>query len=127
MTYIIADSLIRIKNGYLSQRETVDLKFSKINLEILNILKREGYLKDFKISVPDRTILVTLLYVDGQPSMQNVEIVSKPGRRIYGKTKHLPTVMGNLGLSVVSTSKGLFTSTQARKEKVGGEVLFKIW
>lgn len=129
MSTIIIDSVIRLKNGYMSGREKLVLQFSRLNEETLAILKKEGYVKDYKV-IDDsgkKSIEVILLYNGIKPALSDVKIVSKSGRRIYQKTKHLPHVLGGLGLAIMTTSKGVMTSTDASKNKIGGEVLFKIW
>ncbi len=100
-----------------------------MNLKITEILKREKYIKDaqLKRNGPKQIIAVTLLYQDGQPAVKDVQIVSKPGRRMYSRAKYLKPVIGGFGTAILTTPKGIVTDKEAKKMKVGGEVLFRIW
>ena len=126
---LLIDSLIRIKNGYLAKKDFVVIFYSRLIEAIVDILKREQYIKDYQIEENNKKklIKVFLLYQEKKPVLTNVEIVSRPGRRIYVKIKDLTPVLGGLGIAVLSTPKGVLTDKQARKEKVGGELLFKVW
>jgi small subunit ribosomal protein S8 len=125
VTDTIADFLIRIKNGYMAHKETVSIPCANILMEIGAILKREGYIAD--MVKENNTIVITLLYTSGRPAFEQVVRVSSPGQRIYEGVKKLPHVMTGYGMAIVSTPKGLLTDTEARKQKVGGEVICKIW
>lgn len=121
----VADTLIRIKNGYRVSKPEVVVKFSKLIVAILEVLKKEGYIEDFKAG--DREITVTLKYVNRKPVLTEVKRVSKPSLRVYSGFKTLPRVLNGLGIAVVSTPKGVMTEKQAKKQKLGGEVLAYIW
>lgn len=125
----VTDSIIRIKNGYMSGKRNVELNFSKINSSILEVLKREKYIKDYKIIMEDnkKLISVELAYEGIIPVIKEIEIVSKPGRRIYSKSSDLKPVLGGLGISVLTTPKGVMSDREARKQGKGGEILFKVW
>jgi len=121
----IADALIRIKNGYLSGSQTVAVKYSKLVLQILKLLEKEGFLE--KVTHKDNTIEVVLKYTNRVPALTEVKRVSKPSLRVYKGVKQLPRVLNGLGICIVSTPKGVMTDNNARKEKVGGEVLALVW
>jgi len=121
------DLIIRIKNAYLSRKERTIGYRSRFNINILKKLKELGFIKDFRESEDKKMILVDLLYKEGQPVLTDVKIHSKPGRRIYRSYKQLKPVLNNFGFSLISTSKGILTNKEAKKLKVGGEVLFDIW
>jgi len=128
----IADMLTRIRNANLAYHEMVDLPVSKIKVGIAKILKEEGYVRNFKvISDPKKPFPVLRLFLHYGPSrervMQGIKRISKPGRRIYMGVGELPKVMGGLGIAVVSTSRGLLTDADARKQGLGGEVLCFVW
>jgi len=122
-----ADLIIRIKNGYLSKKDTVFCYRSNFNLNILKKLKELNFIKDFKETEDKKTVLVELLYRDGVSALTDVRIQSRPGKRIYRSYKELKPVLSGLGFSIISTPKGILTNKEARKLKVGGEVLFDIW
>ncbi|HOU32243.1 MAG TPA: 30S ribosomal protein S8 [Synergistaceae bacterium] len=128
----IADMLTRIRNANLAYHEMVDLPVSKIKVGIAKILKEEGYVRNFKvINDPKKPFPVLRLFLHYGPSrervMQGIKRISKPGRRIYMGVGELPKVMGGLGIAVVSTSRGLLTDADARKQGLGGEVLCFVW
>jgi len=122
-----ADLIIRIKNGYLAQKKVVVCRYSIFNLNILKKLKELNFIKDFKENDDKKKILVELLYQDNQPALTGVKIQSRPGRRIYRSYKELKPVLSDLGFSIISTPKGILTNKEAKKLKVGGEILFDIW
>lgn len=121
----IADALIRVKNGYLAGSQSVNVRYSKIVLHILKLLEKEGYID--KVSYEKNTIIVLLKYTNRAPAITEVKRVSKPSLRIYKGAKQLPKVLNGLGIAIVSTPKGLMTDKDARKQKVGGEVLALVW
>jgi small subunit ribosomal protein S8 len=123
-----ADLIIRIKNGYLSKKEAVFCRQSNFNLNILKKLKELKLIKDFKETSDKKTVLIELLYHNNnEPALTDVKIQSRPGKRIYRSYKDLKPVLSGLGFSIISTPKGILTNKEARKLKVGGEVLFDIW
>lgn len=126
----IADMLTRIRNAQVAKHDAVVLPASNTKKAIAKILLDEGYVKnaEFINDGPQGSIKLTLKYVEGkQPVINGLKRISKPGLRIYAQSTELPQVLGGLGIAIVSTSKGIMTSSQARKEGVGGEVLAYIW
>ena len=125
MTDPIADMLIRIKNGYSASKQEVEVPFSKIKTEILKILKKEGYIEDFKVQ--KREIKVKLKYINGRPALSGVKRISSPGQRIYVKKHEIPTVLSGYGIVIISTSQGVMTGKEARARKIGGELICAVW
>lgn len=126
----IADMLTRIRNAQVAKHDAVVLPASNTKKAIAKILLDEGYVKnaEFINDGPQGSIKLTLKYVEGkQPVINGLKRISKPGLRIYAQSTELPQVLGGLGIAIVSTSKGIMTSSQARKEGIGGEVLAYIW
>lgn len=128
---IVADSLIRIKNGYLSYKESVELPYSKLVLAISRLLETEGFLQSVKEEkVEGKTfskIVVVLKYLGKKPALSDIKRVSKPGLRVYKSHKSLPRVYNGFGLAIISTPKGVMSDKQARKEGVGGEIMAHVW
>lgn len=130
ITDTIADLLTRIRNAQSAKHDTVEIPASNLKKSICQILVDEGYVKSFTTREDGKqgVIKVTLKYADGRmPVIKGLKRVSKPGLRIYSNAKEMPRVMKGLGIAVVSTSSGIMTDRQARKENVGGEVLAFIW
>ena len=130
MTDPIADMLTRIRNANTAGHPTVEIPASKMKKSIAGILKEEGYIEDFEVIDDNKQgmIKVVLKYGEGKtPVIKGLRRVSKPGLRIYSNVEDLPKVMKGLGIAIISTSKGVMTDCQARKENVGGEVLAFIW
>jgi small subunit ribosomal protein S8 len=130
MTDPIADMFTRIRNGSKAKFEKVDIPSSRLKREILKILKEEGFIKNFKVVTDEQkheAIRVFLKYDNSRNEVIHVRRVSKPGRRVYVGNDRIPSVMSGLGLSVLSTSKGILTDKDARKANVGGEVLCHVW
>jgi small subunit ribosomal protein S8 len=129
----IADMLTRIRNALMAQKQTVDIPSSKIKVEIARILKEEGYIEDFSVGEesPIPLIHVTLKYFGPRrtrrPVITTLRRVSKPGRRVYRNRRELPRVLSGAGIAIMTTPKGVMTSQQARRERVGGEVLCYVW
>lgn len=121
----VADALIRIKNGYSVGKVSVQLKFSKLIWKLIKLLEKEGYLVDAKQD--KREIIVTLKYDSRTPAITDIKRVSKPSLRVYKGVRDLPYVLNGLGIAVISTPRGLLTDKEARKLKVGGEVLALVW
>ncbi len=121
----VGDALIRIKNGYSVGKVSVELKFSKLIWRLMKLLQEEGYLSDVKQK--DREITVVLKYDARVPALTDIKRVSKPSLRVYKGVKELPGVLNGLGIAIISTPKGLMTDKEARKNKVGGEVLALVW
>jgi small subunit ribosomal protein S8 len=127
LTDPISDMLIRIKNGQMRRKEFVEIyPKSKMKLEILKILKKEGFIEDYEEK--EKSIIVKLRYFpDGTPLITDVKRISKPSRRVYVSYKELKPVMNGIGIAILSTSKGILTDKEARKLKVGGELLLEVW
>ncbi len=126
----IADMLTRIRNGAKAEFAKVDIPGSKLKIELARVLKEQGYIKNHKFLEDDKqgVLRVYLKYVgENKPAIHGLQRVSKPGCRVYTKSKEVKSVLNGLGISIVSTSKGLMTDKQAKKENVGGEVLCNIW
>ena len=122
------DLVIRIKNGYMSKREQIIGSYSRFNEEILKVLKKLQYIKDYRTEGDIiKKISIDLLYKEDGPAVTGIKLVSKLGQRTYISYRKLQSVVGGMGFSILSTPKGILTNTQARKEKVGGELLFQIW
>ena len=126
---VIADMLTRIRNANDAKHETVDIPASNMKRAIAEILLSEGYIKSYQIIEDGKqgVISITLKYVGKQKVIHGLRRVSKPGLRIYSNCEDMPKVMNGLGIAIVSTSKGIMTDRQARKENVGGEVLAFVW
>lgn len=130
ITDSIADLLTRIRNANAAKHDTVDIPASNIKKSIVQILTDEGYIKNFTVIEDGKQgiIRVTLKYGEGKTSViSGLRRVSKPGLRIYSSAEEMPKVIKGLGIAIVSTSKGVMTDRQARKENVGGEVLAFVW
>jgi small subunit ribosomal protein S8 len=125
MNDLIADLLARIQNGIERKKESVVVPRTKINMEILRVLKTEKMIKDYKES--EEGINVELLYDGNEPVITTLERVSKPGQRIYIASKDITPVMNGRGISIISTSKGLMSGAVAKSKKLGGELICKVW
>ena len=125
----IADMLTRIRNAIMARHDTVSIPLSKSKLAIAKILKDEGFITDFSIikGEQEKSIKVTLKYIDNQPVIIGLERISRPGLRSYIKKGEIPRVYGGLGIAIVSTSKGIMVGQHAWKQKLGGELLCYIW
>ena len=125
----IADMLTRIRNANQMRYEEVRVPSSKIKKEIARILKDEGYIVDYKVEDENTqgTIVLTLKYKDKERVISGLKRISKPGLRVYCNSEDIPQVLNGLGIAIISTSKGIMTDKQARKENIGGEVLAYIW
>jgi small subunit ribosomal protein S8 len=125
----IGDMLARIKNALTAKKEQVVIPHSKLKEAIALILEENNYIQGYEVEEkkPQSDLVVTLRYVEGLPAISGMERVSKPGRRLYAKTKQIPVTLNGYGLTVVSTSKGILTDNEARKKNVGGELLCRVW
>ena len=129
MTDPIADMLTRIRNANQERHETVKVPGSKMKIRISEILKEEGFIKDFTIEEDGvkKTIVITLKYNGNERVITGLKRISKPGLRIYAKVDEVPKVLNGLGIAILSTSKGVMTDKEARAQKVGGEVIAYVW
>jgi small subunit ribosomal protein S8 len=120
----IADMLTRIRNGQAAKHVSVKMPSAKLKIAIAKMLKEEGYITDYAVADEAKPELeITLKYFQGQPVVETIQRVSRPGLRIYKGKNELPKVMGGLGVAIVSTSKGLMTDRTARQNGMGGEVI----
>jgi len=126
----IADLLIRLKNGCQRRHETISVPASKLKRAILEILKKEGYVESVEDGEQDGhpVLKVQLRYVgEGEPMITGLQRISKPGRRVYVGSKEIDRVRNGIGMSILSTSKGIMTDQESRRNKLGGEVLCSVW
>lgn len=130
MTDPIADLLTRIRNANQMKHPTVIVPASKIKLEILNVIKQEGYIEDVEFVEDGKqgTIKITLKYTEKKERIiKGIRRISKPGLRVYAKSSEMPKVLNGLGVAVISTSNGVMTDREARQKHFGGEVIAYIW
>jgi len=129
LTDPIGDMIARIKNAQMRNHKKVDLPSSNFKSKIAEILKSEGFIIDFKVNLKNnKSILsINLKYHSGNPVIATIERVSKPGRRIFSRAESLPKINNGLGIAIISTPKGVMTDVDARKQKVGGEIICKVF
>jgi small subunit ribosomal protein S8 len=130
MTDPISDLLTRIRNSARVAKDRCDVPASRLKLELVKILQEEGFIRTFKVlqEGPGETIRVYLRYsAEGEPVIHGIERISRPGRRVYRGVDDLPTVRAGIGVSVISTSRGLMTDAKAREQRLGGEVMCRVW
>ncbi|MCB4208280.1 30S ribosomal protein S8 [Arthrobacter sp. UM1] len=130
MTDPVADMLTRLRNANSAYHESVSMPFSKLKARVADILKAEGYIKDWSEEEAEvgKTLTLTLKFgPQRERSIAGIRRISKPGLRVYAKSTNLPHVLGGLGIAILSTSSGLLTDRQAAKKGVGGEVLAYVW
>ena len=126
----IGDMLARIKNAQVRTHKNVSLPSSNFKIKIAEVLKDEGYIIDYNINNHDKkkpTLLINLKYHSGNPVISTIERISKPGRRIFSSAESLPKINNGLGIAIISTPKGVMTDLDARKQKVGGEIICKVF
>lgn len=125
----IADMITRIRNAAQGMKESVDIPASKMKMEIAEILLKEGYIKAYRVIDDGKqgTLWVNLKYYNSRHVISGIERISTPGRRVYKGAQEVPSVRGGMGISIVSTSKGLMTDHKAKESNVGGEVLIRVW
>jgi len=127
----LADMLTRIRNAQMVKKESVDIPYSNMKGHIAKILKEEGYITDYHViekSGPQNTLRIELKYDDsGSCVITGLRRVSKPGRRIYARHNEIPKVMSGLGVAILSTSRGVIVDREARRTKVGGEIVCEVW
>lgn len=129
MTDTIADMIIRIKNAYMAHNVSVRIPYSKMNKAIADILVAHQYVESMAVEekAPQNDLILSLRYVGKIPAITEVRRLSKPGRRLYAGVKQVPRALGGYGITIISTSRGVMTDIDARKQKVGGEILCQIW
>ena len=126
----IADMITRIRNGQLRKLNTVSIPNSRLRAKILDVLKDEGYISNYKIlseKQNNKSLIVDLKYHNGIPVIKNIARVSKPGRRVYAKANSIPKIQNGLGIAIVSTSMGIMSDNDARSKKIGGEVICRVF
>ncbi len=129
MTDPISDMLTRIRNAHMRNKNKVTVPPSKLRERVLEVLHKEGYIRGFAVIEKDgkSEIEVELKYFDGAPAIKEIDRVSKPGRRVYASVETLPSVFNGLGISILSTPKGVMSDSEARAQNVGGEVLCTVF
>ena len=130
LTDPIADMIARIKNGLMRSHKKIEMPASIFKTKILDVLKNEGFIIDYKIDVNEskkQNILIDLKYHYGNSVINNIERISKPGRRIYSSAESIPKINNGLGIAILSTPKGVMSDMDARKQKVGGEIICKVF
>ena len=129
LTDPIGDMITRIKNAQMRSHTKVELPSSNFKTKIAEILKSEGFIIDFKVNVENNksVLSINLKYHSGNPVIGTIERVSKPGRRIFSRAESLPKINNGLGIAIISTPKGVMTDIDARKQKVGGEIICKVF
>ena len=129
LTDPLGDMLTRIRNGQRARKDSVLTPGSKLRVRVLDVLQREGYIRGYSEEQmgPAAGIRIELKYFEGQPAIKHVARVSKPGRRVYSASTELPRVMNGLGITIVSTPRGVLSDAEAREQNVGGEVLAEVF
>tara|TARA_B100001093_G_scaffold512011_1_gene581058 strand:- start:1561 stop:1956 length:396 start_codon:yes stop_codon:yes gene_type:complete len=125
----VGDMFTRIRNGQMRSLSRIDVPASKFRLQILEILKLEGYINNFFVEKNKNinTLKVDLKYYEGNPVIKDIKRISKPGRRVYSRAISIPKIQNGLGLAIVSTSKGVMSDSEARKNNLGGEIICKVF
>ena len=129
MTDPLGDMLTRIRNGQRAKKDSVLSPASKLRANVLEVLQREGYIRGYSEddSGKHKALRIELKYFEGEPAIKHIARVSKPGRRVYSGSKDLPNVRNGLGITIVSTPRGVLSDNEARSENVGGEVLAEVF
>ena len=131
MTFIdpIGDMLTRIRNGQMRSLNKIEIPYSNFRQKILEVLKKEGYIINFKIEIEKKIKLISvdLKYYEGQPVIKEIKRVSKPGRRVYSSADSIPKVLNGLGVAILSTSKGVMSDADAIKNNIGGEIICRVF
>ena len=126
----IGDMFTRIRNGQMRNLRSVNIPASKFRSKILDILKAEGYINDFFLESNDnnkKVIKVNLKYFEGIPVIKEIKRISKPGRRVYSRATSIPKIQNGLGMAIISTSQGVMSDIEARKNNIGGEIICKVF
>ncbi len=130
MTDPIADMLTRIRNAIKASYTSVDMPNSKLKVNIAKVMKSEGFIKNFKVISDNKQGIMRIFFKydeNGGSLIEGIKRVSKPGRRIYAKSDKIPKVLNGFGINIISTSKGIIADNEARRQKVGGEILCSLW
>ena len=129
LTDPIGDMLARIKNSQLRNHKKVEMPSSNFKMKIADVLKNEGYINGFNVDKNDnkQVLIIDLKYNSGSPVISVIERISKPGRRVFSSAHSLPKINNGLGIAIISTPKGVMTDIDARKQKVGGEIICKVF
>ena len=130
LTDPIGDMFSRIRNGQMRSLNSIQMPSSKFRKNILEILKKEGYIRDYFIEKTENNKInlnISLKYYEGYPVIKEIKRISKPGRRVYSRATSIPKVMNGLGLAILSTPKGVMSDTEARKLNLGGEIICRIF
>jgi len=130
LTDPIGDMFSRIRNGQMRSLSSIEIPSSNFRRNILDILKSEGYIKDYYIEKSENNkinLKISLKYYEGNPVIKEIKRISKPGRRVYSKATSIPRVMNGLGVAILSTPKGVMTDTDARKNNIGGEIICRVF
>ena len=130
LTDPIGDMFSRIRNGQMRFLNSVDMPSSNFRRNILEILKKEGFIKDFFITKTENkkiSLRISLKYYEGNPVIKEIKRISKPGRRVYSRATSIPRVMNGLGVAILSTPKGVMSDAEARKNNIGGEIICRVF
>ena len=125
----LGDLLTRIRNGQRAKKDSVTSPASNLRVRVLDVLQREGYIRGYSEEQmgPAKGVRIELKYFEGQPAIQHIARISKPGRRVYSGSAELPRIRNGLGITIVSTPKGVLSDAEAREQNVGGEVLAEVF
>ena len=125
----IADMCTRIRNAVSAEKEETDVPFSRLKADVAKILKKEGYIHDYKAEAVEghNVLRIKLKYAKKKSAIEGIQRVSSPGKRVYSTAAEMPRVLGGMGIAIVTTSRGVMAGHEARRAKVGGEVLCKVW
>ena len=130
MTDPLGDMLTRIRNGHMAKKALVECPLSKLRAAVLTVLEKEGFIRGYSIKTNDNKkdiLIIELKYFEGKPAIKEIKRSSKPGLRLYSSMKDMPLNYGGLGISIVSTSKGLMSDHEARSANIGGEILCSVF
>tara|TARA_B110000196_G_scaffold162201_1_gene139367 strand:- start:120 stop:518 length:399 start_codon:yes stop_codon:yes gene_type:complete len=130
MTDPLGDMLTRIRNGHMAKKALVECPMSKLRAAVLEVLKKEGFIRGYSIKTNENNkanLIIELKYFEGKPAIKEIKRSSKPGLRLYSSKKDMPLNYGGLGISIVSTSKGLMSDHEARNANIGGEILCSVF
>ena len=126
----IGDMFTRIRNGQMRLLNTIDVPASKFRSQILEILKNEGFINNFRLEKKEdkkNILIIDLKYFEGSPVIKEIKRISKPGRRVYSRAVSIPKVQNGLGVAILSTSKGVMSDNDARKNNLGGEIICRVF